>query len=113
MKDKVTFPYLGAPTARVDLVYYATETEMEKLISAGVEIGIQKALEAVGEKPKHISQNKAWKVYGKCRVQGWVAAGLIEKKPGGGGRTSTILYETARLMELDARNAIVIRKNKI
>ena len=109
---KVEFPHPSAPAARIELVYYATENEIEKLISAGVRLGIQKALEAMGEKPKHISQSKAWKTYGKGRVQGWVAGGLLKRKPGGGGKTSTVLYEVARLMELDARNAIVIRKNK-
>jgi hypothetical protein len=43
-------------------------------------------------------------------VQNWVGDGLIVPRPNGNGRTSTVYYDYARLLELDASDRIVIRK---
>ena len=85
--------------------------EVEKILSFGVEIGYQRAMEDTGVKSQYMSQNKAWKRYKRCRITGWVEAGLLQRKTGGNGKGSTVFYETARLMTLDAANAIVIRKS--
>jgi hypothetical protein len=90
--------------------YVITPREMEKLLAAGFLAGFQKCLEELGQKPRYISQNKAYREFKKIRVQNWVEDGLIKPKPNGGGRTSTIQYEYSRLLELDTSDTIVIRK---
>ena len=90
--------------------YVISDNDVGKMLASAFQVGFQRAMETVGEKPMHISQNKAWKIYGRGRVEGWVEAGLIKAKPAGGGKTSTIRYEVAELMRLDSKNAIVIRK---
>jgi hypothetical protein len=87
-----------------------SQLEVEKLLSKSFRIGYQEAMAEAGERPKYISQNRAYRTYGKSRVQNWVAAGLLAVKPNGNGKTSTKQYEQTRLMTLDASNAIVIRK---
>jgi len=91
--------------------YLLTPHEAEKLLSRAFQVGFQRGLETSGKASKYMSQNKAWKMYGRGRVQGWVEAGLLQRKPAGNGKTSTVHYETAKLMELDTANVIVIRKS--
>jgi hypothetical protein len=87
-----------------------TRDEISTLLSKAVEIGVEKGLEAAGSSPRFISQNKAHKLFHKSRVYNWVNDGLIVGKPNGNGRTSTVYYEYARLLELEASDKIVIRK---
>jgi len=87
-----------------------SQIEMVKLLSESVQIGYQKAMEISGKAPKYISQHKAYQMFNSGRVKGWVSAGLIVAKPNGNGKKSTINYEYAKLMELDASNRIIIRK---
>jgi hypothetical protein len=89
---------------------YISSGEITRLLSGAVEIGVRKGLEAAGELPRLISQNKAYKRFHESRVRNWVNDGLIVPKPNGNGKTSTVYYEYARLMELDASDRIVIRK---
>jgi hypothetical protein len=86
--------------------------ELGKLISKAVEIGIQKGQEMTADRSKYMSQNKAFRLYGKGRVRKWVDAGLIAPRTGGNGRNSTIYYETATLMIIDASNRISVQKSE-
>ena len=91
--------------SRIDTLVQAIDpNSTHKMIVTAFQVGFQRAMETVGEKPQYISQSKAWKIYGRGRIERWVAAGLIQQKQAGGGKTSTIRYEVARLMELDASN---------
>lgn len=84
--------------------------EMIQLLSESYQIGYRKAREDLGKQPKYISQNKAYALFMRSRVQNWVLDGLINGKPNGNGKTSTIFYEYSKLMELDTSDRIVIRK---
>ena len=86
------------------LVQAIDSNNTHKMIVTAFQVGFQRAMDTVGEKLMHISQNKAWKIYGRKRVEGWIADGLIPQKQEGKGKTSTIRYEVARLMELDSSN---------
>ena len=90
--------------------YQITSQEVAKLIATGCEVGFQRCMELVGERPRFISQSKAYKRFTCARVRNWVADGLIKPKPNGNGKTSTIQYELLKLMELDASEKIIIRK---
>jgi hypothetical protein len=94
----------------MELELYMTRDEISKLLSKAVAIGVEKGLEAAGSSPRLISQNKAHKLFRKSRVRNWVNDGLIAGKPNGNGRTSTVYFEYAKLMELDASDKIIIRK---
>jgi hypothetical protein len=83
---------------------------MAELLSDAVAIGVQKGLEATGAAPKYISQNRAHKLFKRSRVRNWVNDGMIAGKPNGNGRCSTVFYEYAKLLELDASDRIFIRK---
>ena len=83
-----------------------------QILLLGMNAGRQFMHEQMGKDSKYISQNKACKIYGKGRVQGWVEAGLLKRIHSGGGEGSTILYERAALMALDASNKIVFRKRR-
>jgi hypothetical protein len=94
----------------MELELYMTRDEISALLSRAVEIGVERGLENAAAAPKLISQNKAYKIFKKSRVRNWVNDGLIAGKPNGNGRTSTVYFEYAKLMELDASDRIVIRK---
>jgi hypothetical protein len=87
-----------------------TKDEICALLAKAVEIGVKKGLETSGASPKYVSQNKAYKLFCRSRVCNWVNDGLIAGKPNGNGKTSTVYYEYARLLVLDASDRIVIRK---
>jgi len=84
---------------------------IQSLISNAVQIGFQKAMETASVLPKDTSRNKAWKRYGRMRIDRWEAAGLLHGRKLGDGKTSTIYYNTARLMELDAADIMVVGKS--
>ncbi|MDR2816067.1 MAG: hypothetical protein LBB62_05125 [Proteiniphilum sp.] len=92
------------------LEYYLTEKDMSGLLERAVEIGVGKGLEYAGTVSRYISQNEAYRRFRKSRVRNWVKDGMIKGKPNGNGKTSTVYYEFARLLELDASDKIVIRK---
>jgi hypothetical protein len=94
----------------MEMELYMSRDEMTRLLANAVEIGVKKGLEATGTSPKLISQNKAYRRFRRSRVQNWVGDGLIVPRPNGNGRTSTVYYDYARLLELDASDRIVIRK---
>jgi hypothetical protein len=89
---------------------YMSRGEVAELLAEAVRIGVEKALEAAGVSPRYISQNKAYKRFHRSRVLNWVNDGLIAGKPNGNGKTSTVFYDYAKLLELDASDRIVIRK---
>jgi hypothetical protein len=93
-------------------IYYPRNEAVE-IIAEGCRIGYQKGLEACGAVSKYLSQNKAYALFKCTRVRGWVRDGLIQPKYSGNGRSSTIYYEHARLLELDASDRIVIRKGYV
>jgi hypothetical protein len=93
-----------------NLDFYCSKKEVLDLLSAVSKIGYEKGLIETGKAPKYISQNKAYRLFMKSRVRNWVNDGLISGKPNGNGRTSTVYYEYARLLELDASEVIRIRK---
>ena len=90
--------------------FIISRNETIKLLSEAFQIGFQKGCESDSPSPKYISQHKAHKKFTKSRVQNWVNDGLIAGKPNGNGKTSTVHYEYAKLMELDMSEKIVIRK---
>ena len=90
--------------------YRITDRELEKLLAAAVRIGTQKGLEELGERPKYVSQSKAYNRFTRARVRNWVADGRIRPVKNGNGKTSTVQYSLSRLMELDASGETVIRK---
>jgi len=90
--------------------FIISRKEVIKLISESVQIGFQKSMETVGKKPKYLSQRKAYALFKQPRVENWVKDGFISGKPNGNGKNSTVYYEYAKLMELDASDRIVIRK---
>jgi hypothetical protein len=87
-----------------------SKREAEQLLTSAFQVGFQRGLETLGERPKYISQNRAFRMFKRSRVKNWVANGLIQPLPNGCGKTSTIQFELAKLMTLDASNRIVIRK---
>lgn len=97
-------------TKEDDVDYVISAAELDRLLSRAVEIGVQRGYAAIGQTKESLSQNKAFQIYGKARVKNWVDAGLITPSKGGNGKTSTVYYSAARLMELKASNEIVIRK---
>jgi hypothetical protein len=90
--------------------FVISKIETIKILSEAFQIGFRKGLETTGNTPKYISQNKAYKMFQKSRVQNWVNDGLITGKPNGNGKTSTVFYEVSKLMELDMSDKIRIRK---
>ncbi|MDR0573031.1 MAG: hypothetical protein LBG96_03195 [Tannerella sp.] len=90
--------------------YQIAPEELEKILTIAVRIGAQKGLEEIGERPKYVSQNKAYKKFTKARVRNWVEDGRIKPVKNGNGKTSTVQYNFTRLMELDASDTIIIRK---
>ena len=89
--------------------------EMVKLLSESFQIGFKKAMELSQNKKKRfldkdISQNRAHELFTRSRVENWVRDGLILGVKNGNGKNSTVFYEYAKLMELDASKKIVIRK---
>ena len=96
-----------------ELQYYLTPEELSKLLSMAAEIGVARGLETAGAKSKYISQNKAHRLFRRHRVEHWVADGLIQPKYTGNGKTSTIWYEYAQLLKLDASTDIIIRKGYV
>jgi hypothetical protein len=90
--------------------FVISKKETLKLLSEAFQIGFQKGCESDSARPKYLSQNKAYQKFKKSRVQNWVKDGLIAGKPNGNGKTSTVYYEYAKLMELDMSDKIVIRK---
>jgi hypothetical protein len=93
-----------------NLDFYCTRRELLNLLKEATKIGYVKGMEDAGKAPKYISQNRAYKAFKKPRVQAWVNDGFILGKPNGNGRTSTVYYEYAKLLELDASEEIKIRK---
>jgi hypothetical protein len=89
---------------------YMSKREMTDLLAEAVRIGVEKGLENTGEAPKYVSQSRAYKLFCRSRVNNWVSDGLIVPKPNGNGKTSTVFYEYARLLELDASDRIIVRK---
>jgi hypothetical protein len=92
-----------------DLDFYCTKGEIIDLLAKVSEVWYNKGKIDAGA-PKYISQNKAYRHFEKSRVKAWVSDGLISGKPNGNGKTSTIHYDYARLLELDASEEIKIRK---
>jgi hypothetical protein len=90
---------------------YVSRNDIVKLISEAVSIGFRKGLELSGMESKYISKNKAHKIFGKVRVNQWIADGDIKPKYNGNGETSTINLEYSKLLELDASETIKIRKS--
>ncbi len=90
--------------------YIIATDEVEKILSRAFEIGFQRGIEATDGRLRLISQRKAYAAFGTSRVIGWVEAGKLKRKPGGNGKNSTVYYEVAELMKLEAANTIVIRK---
>lgn len=93
------------------MLYQISRKEVEELIASGIAIGVQRALESVCERPRYISQNKAYKRFRKARVQQWVERGLVKPMPNGKGKTSTVNYELAQLLEAEACETIIIYKS--
>lgn len=89
---------------------YISKNEAQELISRAVQIGFERGLETAGVKSKYISQNKAYKMFKESRVRNWINDDLLKRKPNGNGRNSTVYYEYAKLLELDASEKIKIRK---
>ena len=92
--------------------YQISKLELTNILAIATQIGFQRGLESVGEAPRFVSQNKAYNRFLKSRVQTWVRNGWIKPTTNGNGKTSTVFYEYARLMELDASDKIVIHKTK-
>ena len=90
--------------------FIISNIELEKIIAKSTEIGFQRGLETVGAAPRFVSQNYAYKRFLKARVKNWVENNLIKPAPNGNGKTSTVYYEYAKLLELEASNTIIIRK---
>ena len=91
-------------------IQFSYEDTLE-LISEGVRMGYQKCELDRAEKPKYISQNKAYKKFERTRVEDWVERGLINyKTKSERGDTTAKWYEYARLEELDIANQITIYK---
>lgn len=89
---------------------YISKNDARELISKAVQIGFERGLETAGVKSKYISQNRAYKMFRETRVKNWVNDGLIAGKPNGNGKTSTVYYEYAKLLELDTSDIVKIRK---
>ena len=84
--------------------------DMIHLLSEAVQIGYMKASEDLGKRPKYISQNKAYNLFRKSRVENWVNEGLITGQSNGNGKTSTVYYDVSKLKILDTSDKIVIKK---
>jgi hypothetical protein len=93
-----------------DKDFFCTKKEMLHLLSEVRKLGYLDGLQDAGKAPKSISRNNANRLFSKSRVQNWINDGLITGKPLGNGKTSTVYYDYARLMELDASEVIKIRK---
>ena len=87
-----------------------SKTEIINLITKSVKLGVEKGISEYGIVKKYISQKKAHNDYGESRIRGWVEAGLLQKRCGGNGQNSKILYDKTRCEELDLSETLVIRK---
>jgi hypothetical protein len=92
----------------MDLLISRNETI--NLLSEAFRVGYQRGRESTAASPKYVSKNKAFKLFRRSRVENWINDGLISGKPNGNGKTSTICFELAKLMELDMSETIKIRK---
>jgi len=53
--------------------------ELNHLVKSALEIGVTKALVAVGQIPEMISAKEAYDLYGASNVKRWTKAGLVER----------------------------------
>ena len=83
-----------------------------QILMLGINAGRQMQLEELSKKPKYMSQREAYITYIKCRVKGWVEAGLLKPIHSGGGKNSKVLYDRATLMTLDMAGKVVFRKRR-
>jgi hypothetical protein len=92
------------------MLYQISDKEIQELIAIGTQIGIQRGLEFIGEKPRVISQNRAYRQFTQGRLKNWIKEGRISAMPNGNGKTSTKYYDYATLLALDQSDKIIIHK---
>ena len=91
--------------------YVLSKTELDRLLATEREVTIIKTLALLGIKTDRVSQNKAEKIVGgKAKLANAVKEGRITPIPNGNGKTSTVLYDYARLIEIRNSEKIYIHK---
>jgi len=94
------------------MLFQISDTAVQELIAVGTQIGLKRGLEYIGEAPRLISQNRAYRQFLRARVSNWVKDGKIKaisnNKDKVKGTTSTVYYDYATLLALDAGKEIVI-----
>ena len=86
--------------------------QVENLLERAAERGVQKWIEREQSRTLTVPQYKAYSLYGRGRVKGWVEAGKIAPMSSGGGKTSPKRYNAAELRALNNANHLVARKQE-
>ncbi len=81
-------------------IYSLPGEVLERIIKEAVGIGEKKKAIELGNEPKFLSQNKAYKIYGESNVDTWIRKGIVKKykdscKPNSRVRISCLELETA------------------
>ena len=93
--------------------YLLSKTEIDQLLANEREITIVKTLALLGIKTDRVSQNKAEKIVGgRVKLANAVKEGRIKAISNGNGKTSTVLYDYARLIEIRNSEKIIIHKSQ-
>lgn len=69
-------------------------------------LGALEAFAVVGQTADEMSQKRAFAVYGRRRVERWIAEGKLKPVSIGNGRTGTIRYAVTDLLAIKASEAI-------
>lgn len=95
--------------------YTLTQNDLTALLTAAAEAGAAKIAALLSPQDEYISQNEAWRIYGRTSVEQWVAEGSIRPQLMGNAANSRKAYKRSELnMLATARKAseLVVRKNK-
>ncbi|MDR2148533.1 MAG: hypothetical protein LBE91_18990 [Tannerella sp.] len=89
--------------------YKISKSDMLELLAKASEIGFQRGKEHVND--KYISKNKAFRIFGRGRIEEWISEGSIKIRTSGRGNTAKRYLEYAKLLELDASEKLTIHYN--
>lgn len=91
--------------------YQISKIEIDRLFSTVQEATVIRTLSALDVIPDRVSQNKAAKIVGgKAKLANFIKEGRIKPYSKGNGKTGTVLFDYAKLIELKNSSEIIIHK---
>lgn len=88
------------------MVYTLDSTTLANLLRDAAALGANAALTATGVLTPYMSQNAAWKKYGRANVERWVEQGLVYPiKDGGESGTAKVIRMDRLELEASAKTA--------